>query len=61
MIGYQCIRCKHYQWNMSCKAFPSPNYIPREIVTDEIDHDIAILGQVGDYVCTPDIMEEDEE
>ncbi len=61
MIGFQCIRCKHYQWNLSCKAFPSPNYIPREIVTDEVDHDIVIPGQEGDYVCAPEAIEAEDE
>ena len=61
MIGFMCIRCKHYQWNLSCKAFTSPNYIPTEILTDEVDHDTVILGQEGDYVYTPKIEAEDEE
>ena len=61
MIGFQCIGCKYYLWDLTCKAFPSPDYIPREIVTDEFDHDIIIPGQVGDYVCTTDGMEADEE
>ena len=45
----QCMYCKHYLKNNRCKAFQDKQ-IPYEIMTGQIDHDIVLPYQNGDYV-----------
>lgn len=45
MIGTQCPRCKHYQGDLKCEAFPRG--IPEEIITGEFDHTETYEGDRG--------------
>jgi len=43
MTSSQCLRCKHYIFDIKCKAFPKK--IPDEIITGMFKHDKKYKGQ----------------
>lgn len=45
----QCMMCKHYLRDNKCKAFTT-NQIPYEIMIGQIEHDLILPYQNGEWV-----------
>ena len=46
-----CATCKHYNKDLTCKAFPDG--VPEKIITGLQEHNEPIAGQVGDFIHEP--------
>ena len=44
-IESQCYKCKHYNWDGTCKAFPKG--MPKDIIRNDFIHDKEYLGDNG--------------
>lgn len=44
-VSWQCLKCRHFDLNLTCKAFPDG--IPEEIMTGQHDHRNPYPGDQG--------------